>query len=85
MYIYCVYSAMLKNPKQLANFTEKRRKKSICNHFLVCPLLRSRNTGTISDRSHYANPVPGYYYVYTREIQFSNTFIYTGNDKHMYF
>ena len=56
---------MSKIPKQLANFTEKRRKKSVCNHFLVCPLLRSRNTCTISDCSHYANPVPGHY-LYTR-------------------
>ena len=71
---------MSKITKQLANFTEKCRKKSICNHFLVCPLLRSRNTGTISDCSHYANQVPEYYYLYTRGIQYSYTFICTGNE-----
>jgi hypothetical protein len=40
MYVYCVYPAILKCPKQLANFTEITRNKHGSNHFQGCSLSR---------------------------------------------
>jgi hypothetical protein len=41
MYVYCVYPAMSKSPKQTAKLSEKNRNKRRSNRFQGCP-LRSR-------------------------------------------
>ena len=40
MYVYCIYPAMPKTPKQLSLFSKKSRNKRRSNHFLLASSVK---------------------------------------------